>query len=75
VAALDGRSQRLQKILSRYVAVFQDSVEKADLYLLEGNRDVSVVTLKSHVTAFLPNCQEAEIVTEDFDEVLSVNRP
>jgi len=44
-----------EKIVSRYAAVLQNSVEKADLYLLQGNRDESAVALKSHMTTFLPN--------------------
>ena len=44
------------------------------MYLLQGNCDEYVVTLESNMAAFSPNSREAEVVTEDFDEILSVNR-
>jgi len=48
-------------------------VKKADLYLLQRNRDECVIALESHMTAFLPNGHEAEVVAQNPDEIPSVN--
>jgi hypothetical protein len=57
------KSQELKKVISRYAAVLQNSVKKANPYLFRGNRDKRAVALKSHVTTSLPDFPKTEVVT------------
>ena len=66
-------SRKPEEIILRYVAVLQYSIEKPDVYLLQGNGDECAVAFESYMTTFLPHGHEAEVVAKNLDKILSVD--